>query len=86
MSDLVWTFLKVAAAIGFGLNLAAFMSWVERKQSAVIQDRIGANRAEIFGFRALGLFHILADAIKMLVKEDFAPPKGMRLWHDLLRP
>ena len=83
MSDLAWTFLKVAAAIGFGLNLAAFMSWVERKQSALIQDRIGANRAEIFGFRALGLFHILSDAIKMLVKEDFAPPNGMRLWHDL---
>ena len=39
------------------LNLAGFHTWVERKQSALIQDRIGANRASIFGFRALGLFH-----------------------------
>lgn len=83
MTSLLWTFLKVSAAVGFGMNVAALLSWVERKQSALMQDRIGANRASIFGFRILGLFHILSDAIKMLTKEDFAPPQGMRLWHDL---
>ena len=36
------------------LNLAGFHTWVERKQSALIQDRIGANRADIFGFRLSG--------------------------------
>ena len=50
------------------LNLAGIHTWVERKQSALIQDRIGANRADIFGFRMLGLFHVIADGIKMFTK------------------
>lgn len=78
-----WTGLKIALAIGFGMNISAFLTWVERKQSAVMQDRIGANRASVFGFRFLGLFHILTDAMKLLLKEDFAPPHGLRPWHTL---
>jgi NADH-quinone oxidoreductase subunit H len=71
-TDLIWTTVKVLAAIlGFGLNIAGLLGWVERKQSAVLQDRIGANRADIFGITLLGLFHPIADAIKMLTKEDF---------------
>jgi NADH-quinone oxidoreductase subunit H len=71
-TDLIFTAVKVLLAIvGFGLNIAGFLGWVERKQSAVMQDRIGANRADIFGLRLLGLFHPIADAIKMLTKEDF---------------
>src|SRR5207249_1208928 len=49
----------------------------------VMQDRIGANRASIFGFRILGLFHPLSDAIKMMTKEDFTPPAALRPWHAL---
>jgi NADH-quinone oxidoreductase subunit H len=41
-----------------------------------MQDRIGANRASIFGLRALGLFHPLADTLKMLTKEDFRPARA----------
>lgn len=81
--DTAFTAAKILGAIGFGLNTAALLTWVERKQSAVIQDRIGANRASIFGFKLLGLFHILSDAIKMMTKEDFAPPKGLKPWHTL---
>lgn len=57
------------------------LSWMERKQSAVMQDRIGANRAGILGVTALGLFHNIADAIKMITKEDFVPPHGNRFIH-----
>lgn len=74
------TTFAISAAIGtsvfmvmFVLSLAAILTWVERKQSAVMQDRIGANRAKIFGIRAFGLFHIIADSIKMFTKEDFIP-------------
>jgi NADH-quinone oxidoreductase subunit H len=73
--------------LGGILNLAGLLTWVERKQSAMIQDRIGANRAWIefkspflrpinwiLGpLNVLGLFHALADAVKMFTKEDFTP-------------
>lgn len=75
--------VKVVAVIGFVMTLAGLLTWVERKQSAVIQDRIGANRADIFGFRIIGLFHILADGLKMATKEDFVPPGGNRVLHTL---
>ena len=71
LTDLGISVLRVAFVMGFVLNLGGLMTWVERKQSAVMQDRVGANRASILGFRLLGLFHPLADAVKMLVKEDF---------------
>jgi NADH-quinone oxidoreductase subunit H len=69
--------------LGGVLGLAALMGWVERKQSAVMQDRIGANRAPIFGLRILGLWHIIADALKSLAKEDWVPPTGDRRLHFL---
>lgn len=65
------------------INFAALHTWLERKQSAMIQDRIGANRASIFGIRALGLFHPLADAIKMFTKEDYIPARGDAFLHTL---
>src|SRR3989338_1964944 len=69
-------FIKFALASGTILvmfGIAGLLTWVERKQSAVMQDRIGANRASIFGFKALGLFHAIADVLKMLSKEEFIP-------------
>ena len=78
--------IKVAVAgfvLFFVLNLAGFHTWVERKQSALIQDRIGANRAPIFGFRMLGMFHGLADVLKMFTKEDIVPDRADKVLHTL---
>src|SRR3989338_7830859 len=83
--------------IWFVFNLAALPAWVERKQRALMQDRIGANRAWITlpwkwaaplnwilrPFNVLGLFHPIADAIKMFMKEDFIPQKADRFLHTL---
>lgn len=76
--------LGLAVIVFFGvLNLAALHTWLERKQSAMIQDRIGANRASILGWRLMGLFHPLADAIKMFTKEDIIPAGADRVLHTL---
>lgn len=70
----VLTKLIIAGAVLTGvLSFGGLLTWVERKQSAVMQDRIGANRASILGFRILGLFHIMTDGIKMFAKEEFIP-------------
>jgi NADH-quinone oxidoreductase subunit H len=70
--------LKIAFVVGFVMGLVVpLLTWFERRQSAMMQDRIGPNRADIrlFGrrYRAWGLLHPVADAIKMLRKEDFVP-------------
>jgi NADH-quinone oxidoreductase subunit H len=70
----------------FSMNVGFFapvMTYVERKQSAFMQDRVGANRADIFGIRAFGLFHIITDAVKLIVKEDFIPSGADRVLHTL---
>src|SRR3989338_6722678 len=70
----------------FGVNMGFFapiLGWVERKQSAVMQDRIGANRADILGFTLIGLLHPLTDTIKILTKEDFIPAGANKLFHTL---
>jgi NADH-quinone oxidoreductase subunit H len=76
-------FGKTAYIILFVLTLAGLLTWVERKQSAVMQDRIGANRASILGLRLWGLFHIISDAVKMFTKEDFVPDTQHKLIHAM---
>jgi len=65
------------------VGLAVIMTWVERKESAIVQDRLGANRADILGFRLIGLFQPMADGLKMFFKEDFVPPRGEKLLHTI---
>lgn len=80
---ILWSLVKVAFALSFAMSIAGLLGWVERKQSAIMQDRIGANRADIFGITILGLFHPIADALKMLTKEDFAAKGVLRPFHAL---
>jgi NADH-quinone oxidoreductase subunit H len=81
--ELLFAVLKILFILSIVLGIAGLLGWVERKQSAVMQDRIGANRADIFGFRAIGLFHPIADAIKLITKEDFVPPFADKKLHTL---
>jgi NADH-quinone oxidoreductase subunit H len=77
--DLVIYLVYIAYAVGMLMTFGTILTWVERKQAAVMSDRIGANRAYVripftqFKLIWFGLFHGLADGLKMLVKEDFKP-------------
>lgn len=63
---LVLVFLMMVQAV-------PILVWLERRGSAFIQNRFGPNRVG-----PLGLLQLLADAVKFLTKEDFAPEKGNR--------
>ena len=71
------TVVYVLYALGLLLTFGTVLTWVERKQAAIMADRIGANRAYVripftqIRLIWLGLFHGLADGLKMLLKEDF---------------
>lgn len=79
MQDLVIHLVYIGYAIAVLLLFGTVLTWVERKQAAVMSDRIGANRAYVripftqIKLVWLGLFHGLADGLKMMLKEDWRP-------------
>src|SRR5919108_4654586 len=66
-----------------GPGIASILTWLERRQSSMMQDRLGPNRANIGRFRAWGITHFLADALKFMVKEDFVPSKAHKFLFGL---
>jgi NADH-quinone oxidoreductase subunit H len=63
----------------FNLLIVLFLIWFERKVVARLQDRIGPNRV---GGR-FGALQTLADAMKLLTKEDITPAGADRLAFNL---
>lgn len=60
----------------FVMVLATLLTMADRKWSALMQDRVGPNRARLpipglSDSPLAGLPHIIADVVKMLFKEDF---------------
>ena len=66
---LKWAFLILVLV----MPLASLLTWAERRQSAMMQDRLGPNRANIGPIKLKGILHFVADALKMIFKEDFIP-------------
>lgn len=56
------------------LNIVPLMVYAERKVSAFIQDRIGPEKAGLYGF-----LNPLADAVKFILKEAFVPPGANKI-------
>jgi NADH-quinone oxidoreductase subunit H len=73
----------ILLVLGIVMPVASLLTWVERKQSAMMQDRIGPNRAAIGGLRLWGIMHFVADAVKMIMKEDFVPAKANKFLFTL---
>jgi NADH-quinone oxidoreductase subunit H len=61
-------------------QVAPIMAWVERRGSALMQNRLGPNRVG-----PLGLLQSLPDGIKFLFKEDLVP-KHVNRFYFLLAP
>lgn len=86
-SMILFTVVKILIMVGFLFNVAGLLTWVDRRLSSMIQDRVGPNRAGLklgkFELRIAGLLHTAADGVKFFFKEDFMPPKADKLLFSL---
>jgi NADH-quinone oxidoreductase subunit H len=60
--------ILILAVVTVSLVIAMYATWAERKIAAVIQDRLGPNRAGPFG-----LLQPVADGLKLFMKEEIIP-------------
>ncbi len=75
--------LKIAFVILAAMGLVPQLVWLERKISAFIQGRLGPNRTPFFGLVLFGIFQPLADAVKLLFKEDLTPSSSEKTVYTL---
>ena len=84
---ILWSLVKFTGIVlVFVMLVATVLTLLERKQSALMQNRVGPNRAFIMGKRFPGsafIGQIVADALKVLVKEDFEPASSNRWLHRI---
>ena len=66
--------LLIGGVITFSLVIAMYTTYAERKVAAVLQDRLGPNRAGPFG-----LLQPLADGLKLFFKEEIIPLTSNKL-------
>jgi NADH-quinone oxidoreductase subunit H len=80
----IWAAVKwLGLVMLFVMPVASLLTWAERRQSAMMQDRLGPNRANIGPIRLWGILHFVADALKMIFKEDFVPARAHRILFTL---
>ncbi|GAC1474453.1 MAG: hypothetical protein NVSMB9_24850 [Isosphaeraceae bacterium] len=75
-----WALWILVGFFGVFPGIVAYMVWAERKVAARFQDRIGPNRVG-----PLGLLQPIADAIKLITKENIVPRTADQ-WVHLLAP
>lgn len=78
LAEFISLLLGVVIVMSFPLVLVILLIWVERKFAARIQDRLGPNRVGPYG-----LLQNIADAIKLITKEDITPAGADRLLYNV---
>ena len=68
IADIIVKVIIILGVLIIMLSIAAGLIYVERRMLALYQDRFGPNRVGPFG-----LLQVLADTIKIMVKEDWIP-------------
>jgi NADH-quinone oxidoreductase subunit H len=71
-----WFLWLAVGFFGIFPGIVAYMVWLERKVAARFQDRIGPNRVG-----PLGLLQPIADALKLITKEDIVPRSADQFVH-----
>ncbi len=70
--------IGVAVIATVALVITIFNTWLERKIAARLQDRVGPNRVGPWG-----LLQPIADALKMLTKEDTTPAGADKIAYNV---
>lgn len=71
---LLYKIVLCVIVFAVSLGVAAYMTWGERKIAAILQDRVGPDRAG-----PLGLLQPIADGLKMIFKEEMLPGKSNKI-------
>ena len=79
-NELIIALIKANIVLGVLLTNTIFLIWFERKLVAGMQSRVGPDRAGPFG-----ILQTVADAIKLMLKEQILPVKADRAMY-LLAP
>ena len=73
LSQPAFSLYTIGIVVNALLGGVAFMTWVERRLSGMIQYRLGPNRVG-----PMGLFQPVADGVKFFWKEDVIPRDAFR--------
>src|SRR5437762_14325558 len=77
-SFVLFSLLKIGCVLLPLMSMVAYAILVERKLSAMIQDRIGPNRVG-----PAGIWQPVADEIKAIRKEDLTPQHVRKIYAGL---
>ncbi len=78
MIEMWITLAKITIVVMVMMTGAAVVTYAERRISAFIQNRIGPNRVGPYGS-----LQLLADVVKLMMKEDIVPKAANKTVHDL---